>query len=764
MPYTYVKPKYPWNPTIGTDTGWPWDNAGGGGGGGASLSSLQQSLAGTRLTTIVSDTSGKSVSSSVNFPTGGPATLGWLRVTDTVNSTLDASTGTAASPKTVFKLGGEVDSVRDDLTAVQRDVQNTRNSISSVSSDVASLSTSLENEAKERKDADATLKGEIDAQGVSIGEMESDVARAKTASENLQKELDEVKGDVSDLKDGVAENAGNVSGLRSEFDVVKTDFDAFVKSKAQNGGLAPLGEDGIVPTSYLPSYVDAVLEYDGFDNFPPEGQSNEIYLDTRANLSYRWGGTQYVQIGQSVALGETSSTAYPGDKGKKNAEDISGIKADVASIQKDVSDLKDLNLDPSDLAKLKEDNVFDKKNTFNDTVVVNEIDDRWGNLVFAVNGNGSDLKVGGPKKVLTMASSSSEVRLDVAGTSEKRFVLDDPGTKKMGERVSGLETSLGSLESKVGEVEQSVKDESTRIGEVEKSVTGLDKADVKSLEMNLSSDNVLTTTLISGNGDTVENNVSLDSLVTKDGLLRSAYAYSLDVNHYAYVDVTTSFAITRCFNYQFAVSGRDGDYGVLGLATTDGSRLQTSFCTWFKKYFEQEVMGAKLIDPTHWRIFVRSRNYCTLGFTPLFQGVESIVFSTYQKDAWTKDDWDKPCYNPMVSVSLTHSMFSSENNYPSVEYICATGSTAGFVEFESCCLNGGTLKRIKGIWDVKNVQLYITENEGNWDYSAGLNDNVYGGASMRLAIPWGYDANAHNYKFTKATAWEGAYLTKIEYR
>ena len=34
------------------------------------------------------------------------------------------------------------------------------------------------------------------------------------------------------------------------------------------------------------------------------------------NLTYRWSGSQYVEISASLALGETSSTAYRGDRGK----------------------------------------------------------------------------------------------------------------------------------------------------------------------------------------------------------------------------------------------------------------------------------------------------------------------------------------------------------------------------------------------------------------------------------------------------------------
>lgn len=69
-------------------------------------------------------------------------------------------------------------------------------------------------------------------------------------------------------------------------------------------------------SSQLPSYVDDVLEYDTKTDFPTNGESGKIYIATDTNLQYRWTGTQYVEISSSLALGETSSTAYRGDRGK----------------------------------------------------------------------------------------------------------------------------------------------------------------------------------------------------------------------------------------------------------------------------------------------------------------------------------------------------------------------------------------------------------------------------------------------------------------
>ena len=68
--------------------------------------------------------------------------------------------------------------------------------------------------------------------------------------------------------------------------------------------------NGLVPSSQLPSYVDDVLEYDGTNHFPSTGETGKIYVDTNTNKTYRWSGTQYVEISASdVSL--TSAGGYP---------------------------------------------------------------------------------------------------------------------------------------------------------------------------------------------------------------------------------------------------------------------------------------------------------------------------------------------------------------------------------------------------------------------------------------------------------------------
>lgn len=86
--------------------------------------------------------------------------------------------------------------------------------------------------------------------------------------------------------------------------------------KGAASGVAELDSNGKVPSTQLPSYVDDVLEYSAKSSFPTTGETGKIYVDTSTNLTYRWSGTAYVEISPSLALGETSSTAYRGDRGK----------------------------------------------------------------------------------------------------------------------------------------------------------------------------------------------------------------------------------------------------------------------------------------------------------------------------------------------------------------------------------------------------------------------------------------------------------------
>lgn len=91
-----------------------------------------------------------------------------------------------------------------------------------------------------------------------------------------------------------------------------------INLKGQPNGFASLGTDGKVPSGQLPSYVDDVVEAENLTglNGLATKESGKIYVAKDTNKTYRWSGSDFVEISSSLALGETSSTAYAGDKGK----------------------------------------------------------------------------------------------------------------------------------------------------------------------------------------------------------------------------------------------------------------------------------------------------------------------------------------------------------------------------------------------------------------------------------------------------------------
>lgn len=104
----------------------------------------------------------------------------------------------------------------------------------------------------------------------------------------------------------------------SNVDDLQTALDAKLSTslKGANSGLAELDASGKIPTNQLPSFVDDVLEYASQSNFPATGETGKIYIAIDTSKTYRWSGSVYTVISETIALGETSTTAYRGDYGK----------------------------------------------------------------------------------------------------------------------------------------------------------------------------------------------------------------------------------------------------------------------------------------------------------------------------------------------------------------------------------------------------------------------------------------------------------------
>lgn len=188
--------------------------------------------------------------------------------------------------------------------------------------DYVELNTTIPGQIEDLKEADSNINNRIDDLDdkidKEIADREAEIDRIENKFDGVTDELeDALQKEIEDRK------AGDTT--------ITNSLNAFISTKGQPGGLAELDSTGKVPAAQLPSYVDDVLEFSTKDQFPQTGETGKIYVAKDTNLTYRWTGTQYLEISQSLALGETPSTAYPGDKGKANRDALNSMPTKLTS-------------------------------------------------------------------------------------------------------------------------------------------------------------------------------------------------------------------------------------------------------------------------------------------------------------------------------------------------------------------------------------------------------------------------------------------------
>ena len=157
-----------------------------------------------------------------------------------------------------------------------------------------------------------------------------------TTGEKLSVSFGKIMKAIADLISHIGNKSNPHAVTKSQVGLGNVTNDAQVKRSEMgvSSGVATLDTTGKVPSSQLPSYVDDVLEYTNKAGFPTTGESGKIYIDKATNITYRWSGTAYVEISPSLALGETSSTAYPGNKGKTTTDNVNAILAGTKVVPK----------------------------------------------------------------------------------------------------------------------------------------------------------------------------------------------------------------------------------------------------------------------------------------------------------------------------------------------------------------------------------------------------------------------------------------------
>lgn len=188
--------------------------------------------------------------------------------------------------------------------------------------DYVELNTTIPGQIEDLKEADSNINNRIDDLDDKI---DKEIADREAEIDRIENKFDGVTDKLEDALQKEIEDrkAGDTT--------ITNSLNAFISTKGQPGGLAELDSTGKVPAAQLPSYVDDVLEFSTKAQFPQTGETGKIYVAKDTNLTYRWTGTQYLEISQSLALGETPSTAYPGDKGKANRDALNSMPTKITS-------------------------------------------------------------------------------------------------------------------------------------------------------------------------------------------------------------------------------------------------------------------------------------------------------------------------------------------------------------------------------------------------------------------------------------------------
>lgn len=202
------------------------------------------------------------------------------------------------------------EALRTDLNAEVTRAKNAENNITAnYQSADSAINTRISTEIADRKQADTELQQAISAETTRATGKEAELSTA-------------ISNETTERQKGDQDNNTRITEVSNQ-------LNGFIATKGQPNGFASLDGKGLIPSSQLPAYVDDVIEVATFDELPEVGEAGKIYVTLDTNLTYRWSGTRYIEISQSLALGETSSTAYAGDKGKYLKDVSDSLPSDI---------------------------------------------------------------------------------------------------------------------------------------------------------------------------------------------------------------------------------------------------------------------------------------------------------------------------------------------------------------------------------------------------------------------------------------------------
>lgn len=216
---------------------------------------------------------------------------------------------------------------QEHTNAINSEISRATEAERSLSVDISNVNNSLTNEVTRAKAAEKT----------NADNLTKEITRATNAETALSNRTASLESDNTT-------NKSNISTLQNNLNPIKTAWD----KRGNKDGLLTLGDNNLIQSQYLPSYVDDVIDvYATYDVSPTNqvsniklysdaahttaivGESGKSYIDVTDNhpgYQFRWSGTAWVQITSGgLILGEITGTAYDGGKGKKTTDTVSSL-------------------------------------------------------------------------------------------------------------------------------------------------------------------------------------------------------------------------------------------------------------------------------------------------------------------------------------------------------------------------------------------------------------------------------------------------------
>lgn len=204
------------------------------------------------------------------------------------------------------------------LKTEKADIQIINNNMDKIDAAMKSISQTVTSNASHNHDDRYYTEAEVD-----------DKLFRKANVNDIPKKVSELSNDSNYVTDNGMKSYAQPIGdyaINSSLSTVALSIPSKTSQLINDNDFVSL-ENGKIPSTVLPGSVDDVVEgYLNDGKFYKEntyateivGESSKIYVDIDTNKTYRWSGNSniFVVISETISLGQTSSTAYRGDRGK----------------------------------------------------------------------------------------------------------------------------------------------------------------------------------------------------------------------------------------------------------------------------------------------------------------------------------------------------------------------------------------------------------------------------------------------------------------